>query len=215
MTFSGTSSNGLDYVQMTNVVTFPAGSNSIAMPVMPILNYSIKGDQTVVITLVTNPAYYIGNGQATVTVHDTPYGTWSIQHFTLEQLTHPEISGAGADFSGDGIANFAKYAFNLDPKAMNANPPYTWDFEVDTNDNLEHLTLTYSRILPPRVVQYAVEASTDLMVWSTNEVEEFLHTNNLDGLTETVKTRARMPFPGSTNLFMNIQVWLEQVPAQP
>jgi hypothetical protein len=195
-------------------VTFPAGSNSLAMPVLPILNYDIKGDQSVIVTIVTNGAYYIGDGQATVTIHDSPYGVWSIANFTLEELTEPQISGAGADFSQDGIANFAKYAFDLDPMAVNANPPYTWDFETDTNDNLSHLTLTYTRILPPRVVQYGVYVSTDLLTWNTgtNYVKDFYETNNPDGITETVKTRALLPFPSTTNLFMNIRVWLEQVP---
>ena len=34
-------------------------------------------------------------------------------------------------------------------------------------------------------------------------------------LTETVKARALMPFPSSTNLFMNIRIWLDQVPDGP
>jgi hypothetical protein len=216
-TVSGTSSNGVDYVSITNFATFPPQSNSIALPVTPILNYAIKGDESVIVTLLTNIAYSVLDGQstATVIVHDSPYGMWSIQNFTLEQLTHPELSGPGADFSHDGIVNFAEYAFDLDPKAVNANPPYTWDFETSTDDNLQHLTFTYTRRLPPRDVQYGVYVSTDLVNWytGTNYVEEFLATNNPDGITETVKARALMPFPGLTNLFMNIRVWLEQVPA--
>jgi len=79
---------------------------------------------------------------------------------------------------------------------------------------LRHLTLTYTRILPPRVVQYGVYVSTNLLTWNTgtNYVEDFYRTNNADGVTETVKTRALLPFPGTADLFMNIQVWLEQVP---
>jgi hypothetical protein len=216
-TISGTASNGVDYVTMTNVVTIPAGSNSISLPVLPILNYSIKGNQSVTVTIITNIAYFIGSGQAIVTIHDSPYGEWSIQNFTLEELTHPEVSGAGADFSDDGIVNFAEYAFNLNPRVKNSNPPYAWDFETDTNDNLPHLTLTYIRWLPPRVVQYGVYVSTDLLNWysDTNYVEEFFVTNNPDGVTETVKTRALQPFPSSTNLFMNLRVWLDQVPDGP
>jgi len=214
LAISGTASNAVDYITLTNAVTFPVGSNSLALPVLPILSYDIKGDQSVIATIVTNSAYYIGNGQATVTIHDSPYGVWSIANFTLEELTQPQISGAGADFSQDGIANFAKYAFNLDPRAVNANPPYTWNFEADTNDSQLHLTLTYTCVLPPRVVQYGVYVSTDLLTWNTgtNYVQDFYRTNNPDGITEIVKTRALMPFPSPTNLFMNIRVWLEQVP---
>jgi hypothetical protein len=211
---SGTASNGVDYVTLTNAVTFADGSNSIALPVAPFLDYGIEGDETVIVSIVTNIAYFIGTGQATVTIHDSPYGLWSIQNFTLEQLTHPEISGPSADFDHDSIRNFAEYAFNLDPTVSNTPPPYQWDFETDTNDNRLHLTLTYTRRLPPRDVEYGVYVSTNLLTWSTgiNFVEEFLHTNDLNNLTETVKARALMPFPNATNLFMNIRVWLQQVP---
>ena len=64
------------------------------------------------------------------------------------------------------------------------------------------------------MVQYGVYVSTDLVNWNTgtNYSEDFYRTNNADGLTETVKTRALTPFPSSTNLFMNMRVWLLQVP---
>jgi hypothetical protein len=215
LAITGTASNGVAYVSMTNLVTFAAGSDSAVLPVTPILTYAIKGDQAVIVTILTNIAYSIGSGQAAVTIHDSPYGMWSIAHFTLEQLTHPELTGPSADFDHDGIVNFVEYAFNLDPTVPNTPPPYLWGFETDTNDSLQHLTLTYSRWLPPRDVEYGVYVSTDLINWNTgsNYVEEFLNTNNPDGVTETVKTRALMPFPSSTNLFMNIRVWLQQVPA--
>ena len=164
---------------------------------------------------LTNLAYTVGNAQATVTIHDSPYGLWSIQNFTLEQLTFPKISGAAADFDHDDIQNFAEYAFNLDPTVSNTPPPYQWGFETDTNDNRLHLTLTFTRRLPPRDVEYGVFVSTNLLTWNTgtNFVEEFMNTNDPNGFTETVKTRALMPFPSATNLFMNIRVWLQQVPA--
>ena len=216
LAISGTASNGVDYVTLTNAVSFADGSNSVALPVTPFLDYEIEGDESVSVTILTNIAYSVGNGQATVTIHDSPYGLWSIQHFTLEQLTHPEVSGPGADFEHDGIQNFAEYAFNLDPTAPDTPPPYQWGFETSTNDNRLHLTLTYTRRLPPRDVEYGVYVSTNLLSWNTgtNFVEEFLHTNDLNGFTETVKTRALMPFPNPTNLFMNIRVWLQQVPAR-
>jgi len=214
LAISGSATNGEDYVTMTNVVTIPAGSNSVTLQVLPILSYGIKGSENVIVTIITNLAYSIGNGQATVTIHDSPYGMWSLSYFDVYDLTQPQLSAAGGDFSHDGIANFAKYAFNLNPLVANANPPYTWGFETDTNDHLRHLTLTYTRILPPRVVQYGVYVSTNLLTWNTgtNSVEDFYRTNNADGVTETVKTRALLPFPGTADLFMNIQVWLEQVP---
>jgi len=57
-----------------------------------------------------------------VTIHDsTLVALWSIQHFTLEELTFPNISGARADFDLDTVKNFAEYAFNRDPRVPDGN----------------------------------------------------------------------------------------------
>ena len=74
--------------------------------------------------------------------------------------------------------------------------------------------MTYTRRLPPRDVQYSVFVSTNLLTWNTgtNWVEEFFQSSDPNGITETVKTRALMPFPSKTNLFMTLRVWLQQVP---
>jgi hypothetical protein len=215
LAISGTASNRVDYVEFTNVVTFGAGSNSVTLPVLPILDDRIEGDEAVILTVQTNIAYSVSGGPASVTIHDSPYGLWSIQQFTLEELTFPNLSGAGADFEHDTVKNFAEYAFNRDPKSADSNPPYLWGFETSTNDNKPHLTLTYTRRLPPRDVEYGVYVSTDLLNWNTgtNYVQEFSQVNDPNGITETVKARALMPFPNSTNLFINIRVWLQQVPA--
>jgi len=196
------------------VVTFPAFSNTLTLSLVPILDDRVEGDEAAIATVLTNIAYEVSSGPATVNIHDSPYGLWSIQHFTLEELTFPNISGAKADFDHDTVKNFAEYAFNRDPRTADGNPPYIWDFEINTNDNQQHLTFTYSRRLPPRDVEYGTYVSTDLIHWNTgtNFAEEFLNTNNPDGITETVKVRALTPFPGPTNLFMNIRVWLQQVP---
>lgn len=215
LAITGTASNRLDYVELTNVLVFAEGSNTLTLPLMPLLDDRIEGDESVVVTVLTNIAYSVSGGPATLTIHDSPYGLWSIQNFTLEELTFPNISGAAADFDHDTVKNFAEYAFNRDPKSPDSNPPYGWGFETNVNDNLQHLTFTYTRRLPPRDVQYGVYVSNDLLNWSsdTNLVEEFLNTSDPNGITETVKVRAVVPFPSTTNLFMHIRVWLEQVPA--
>ena len=214
--FSGTASNGVDYAQLPTQITFPAGTDTLTLAVSPFLDYEIEGDESAILTLQTNVAYSIGSGQgeATVTVHDSPYGLWSITNFTLQELTHPEFSGPGADFNHDGVVNFAEYALNRDPKATNPPPEFGWAFETDTNSGLQHLTITYTRRLPPRDVQYGVFVSTDLKSWysDTNWVQEFYTSPDTNGITETVKSRALMPYPNRTNLFMNLRVWLDQVP---
>ena len=48
---------------------------------------------------------------------------------------------------------------------------------------MPHLTLTYTRWLPPRVVAYSVNVSTDLFNWysDTNHVEEFYNVPDTNG----------------------------------
>ena len=212
---SGTASNGVDCVVLTNVVIFATGSNSVTLPVVPILDDRIEGDENVTLTVLSNAAYFVSGGPAMVVIHDSPYGLWSIQQFTLEQLTFPNISGAAADFDHDGLVNFVEYAFNLDPKTPDVNPAFQYGFEVSTNDNKKHFTLTYTRRLPPTDVAYGVYVSTNLLAWNTgtNFIEEFFRSNNVNGITETVKARAVKPFPAATNLFMRINVQVQQVPA--
>ena len=212
---SGTASNGVDCVVLTNVVIFATGSNSVTLPVVPVLDDRIEGDENIMLTVLTNAAYFVGGGPAAVVIHDSPYGLWSIQQFTLEQLTFPNISGAAADFDHDGLVNFVEYAFNLDPKAIDVNPAFQYGLEISTNDNKQHLTLTFTRRLPPTDVAYGIYVSTNLLAWNTgtNFIEEFFRSNNVNGFTETVKARARAPFPATTNLFMKINVQVQQVPA--
>ncbi len=214
LAISGTASNGMDYAELPNTVTFAPGTDTMTIELLPFLDYEIEGDEPVTLTIVSNISYSIGNGQATVVIHDSPYGVWSIAHFSLEQLTHPEVSGARADFNHDGVPNFADYALNRDPTGVNPMPPFAWGFETNTSDGLEHLTMTYTRRLPPRDVQYGVFVSTNLLTWNTgtNWVEEFFQSSDPNGITETVKTRALMAFPSKTNLFMALRVWLQQVP---
>ena len=214
LAISGTASNGVDCVALTNAVTFPFGSNSLTLAVTPILDDRIEGDEAAVLTVQTNLAYSVSGGSASVTIHDSPYGLWSIQKFTLEELTFPNISGAAADFDHDTVKNFAEYAFNRDPKSVDSNPPYAWGFETSTNDNKAHLTFTYTRRLPPRDVEYGVFVSTNLIDWNTgtNFVQEFFRTNDANGITETVKARALVPFPNPSKYFMHLRVWLQQVP---
>ena len=64
-------------------------------------------------------------------------------------------------------------------------------------------------------MEYGVFVSSNLLTWNTgtNFVQEFFRTNDANGITETVKARALVPFPNPSKYFMNIRVWLQQVPA--
>ena len=163
-------------------------------------------------TIVTNLAYTVSSGEATVTIHDSPYGMWNIAHFTLEELTDPSLSAEGSDFDHDRLQNFAEYAINRDPKASETNAFVTTALELNPADGKNHITITYKRRLEPTDVAYQVRVSNDLRTWNsgTNHVEEISVTDDANGMTETVKARVVAPWPVAGNAqFISVRVWLK------
>jgi hypothetical protein len=210
LAFSGIASNGVDYAELTNVLTFSGGADTLTLLVTPFLDNRTEGDQDVNLIILTNSAYSVGNGQATVIIHDSPYGQWTIKHFTLEELTDPTLSGETADFDHDGFINLVEYASNLDPKLGDTNAPLVAVLELNPTDGQQHFTLTYHRRLAPTDVAYAASVSSDLVNWQsgTNYVEEVQVTDDGNGLTETVIARVIAPFSTTTNQFVTVRVWL-------
>ena len=99
------------------MVFVPASSNFVTLTITPFLDDRTEGDETVTLTVLPALAYTIGNTNATITIHDSPYGVWSVAHFTLEELTDPTLSSEAADFDDDASAFFcaedsARYSIN-------------------------------------------------------------------------------------------------------
>jgi hypothetical protein len=209
---SGTASNVSDFVQImqTNSITFPVGSNTVVIPVTPFLDHRTEGDETVIITLQSNLLYLITSGEATVTIHDSPYGQWTVANFTLEQLTDPTQSGETADFDADRYNNFVEYSANRNPKIGETNALLKTAIELDPNDSQNHITLTYTRRLPPTDTAYEVVVSSNLLTWQsgTNFVKELSATDDGNTLTETVKAQVVAPWPSASRQFVSVRVWL-------
>ncbi len=209
--FGGIATNGVDFVSLTNSITFPAGTNTLTMPVIPYLDHRTEGDQDLTVTIVSNRAYSIGNGQATVVIQDSPYGTWTIDHFTLEELTNPALSGETADFDSDALINFIEYAFDQDPKAPSTNSPVLVTIQPDPVTKKLHAVLAFHRRLPPTDAAYAPAFSEDMVTWysGTNYVEELQVADDGNSLTETVTARVLTPLSRQTNQFVTVRVWLQ------
>ena len=97
---------------------------------------------------------------------------------------------------------------------MNPNPAFQYAFETDTNTGLKYFGVTYTRRLPPTDVAYGVFISSDLLNWytGTNYINELSATPDANGFTETVHARTVAPYSATNNLFLQIEVWLQQVP---
>lgn len=59
LALAGTASNGVDYVAIPNSVTFPAGTNTLKMDVLPLADNEAEGTETVVLSLVPGTGYTI------------------------------------------------------------------------------------------------------------------------------------------------------------
>jgi subtilisin family serine protease len=97
-------------------------------------------------------------GEYLLTVNEpasvSPWEQWRAQKFTPAELLDPATSGAAADPEADGLNNLLEYALGCEPKT--ADTGWWWALEND------HLTLTYTRRVPPCDVSYAVEATDSL-----------------------------------------------------
>jgi hypothetical protein len=208
----GTASNGVDIVVLDppDSITLPAGEETVILRVTPFLDDRTEGDETMTVTLVTNAAYSIGSGEATVTIHDSPFGAWNVLHFTLEELTDPILSGLDADFDNDGRVNLAEYAADLDPKSVDSGRPLVTALESIPGSSSRRITFTYRRRLAPTDVQYTPYFSHDLATWRTGPglIEELSVTDDGNALTETVKARLAAPYSTSTNTFITVGVRL-------
>jgi len=68
---TGTAISGTDFVAMSNPVVIPAGQSSVTVPVTPIDDTDVEGDETVILTLSSTPTYNVGAASsATVTIAD-------------------------------------------------------------------------------------------------------------------------------------------------
>lgn len=103
---------------VTGSGNFPVGSlQSIsAQPTVgwAFLGWNDNGAQP--IRLIAIPS---GGITYTAFFDKTPFTKWQEAHFTIVQLSNPNISGPNADPDGDGITNAQEFANNLDPNAFN------------------------------------------------------------------------------------------------
>ena len=68
---SGTATQGSDYAAVSGSVIIPASTASATVTITPVDDVIIEGNETVILTLTADPAYFVGPpGNATVTIAD-------------------------------------------------------------------------------------------------------------------------------------------------
>ncbi|MFB2981937.1 Calx-beta domain-containing protein [Microseira sp. BLCC-F43] len=72
----GTATNGSDYSSLTGSVVIPVGATSVTLPINVIDDSLVEGNETAIVTLLTNAAYTIGSANgATVNIGDNDAAT--------------------------------------------------------------------------------------------------------------------------------------------
>lgn len=97
------------------------------------------------------------------------FTTWASQHFTVQQLSNPAISGPTATPENDGVTNLYKYLFDINPtQVMSATDRAALPaVGMTTNGGTNYLTLTYRENPTTTGLTISVQTSTDLQTWQT------------------------------------------------
>jgi hypothetical protein len=99
---------------------------SIDQGIGPVLQQTIDGIGWLPIHPSADTTYTLtlnGSQTATTTVRVFPDLTaWNATHFTVPELTEPDLSGPGADPDGDGFNNRQEFQFQTNPRSAASQP---------------------------------------------------------------------------------------------
>ena len=124
-TVGGTASKGDDYTTLSGAIAIPAGADSAALVVSPILDGFLEGTETVSVTIISG-AYPIGtSSNATLEIADSGMisRTWNGAGANNLASTPGNWVGGVAPVAGDGIV--------LD---ATTNKNMTWDLNIAVGD---------------------------------------------------------------------------------
>jgi hypothetical protein len=211
---SGSASNGVDYVALSNSVVIPPGATFVTLCIVPLLDTLAEGDETVTLTLSLTQGPVGGPGtntRATIVIRDRPWDDWRMTHFTMSELTNLTISGESGDVDQDGLFNLWEFSQNRLPRVADASSGFTASIEPWPATGQNHLVTSFKRRLPPSDLLYEVEVSTNLVHWAsgpavTAEILPVIQDGN--GLTETARVRVLAPVSLSSAQFVRLKVSL-------
>ena len=93
--FGGSASNGLDYAQILNTVTIPAGQTTVTLKITPIDDTAVESTEAVTLTLLADPTYLLGtsNTAATVNIADNDVNAGFSAHINFQPAASPTFAG--------------------------------------------------------------------------------------------------------------------------
>jgi hypothetical protein len=128
------------------------------------------------------------------------YALWLNANFTASELANPAISGDDADPDHDGLPNYLEYALGLNPKA--AEPSLAPPLQIETVAGQPAATFTYTLNPNATGAVVTVQASTNLINWTTASALLLSQTNN--GTHNTLKIQINPGQSLSDKLFLRL-----------
>ena len=209
LTFEATSTAGA--VATFTVTAIDAVSGTIAPTLSRASGSVFPLGTTTVTATATDAAGNTGSSTFNVTVVISlppTYALWKQASFTPAEQADPAISGANADPDGDGLSNLMEYAFGLDPKV--ADPAALPAVSMQNGA----LTLTYTRLHDAGDLTYAVEASDDLISWSSGTglapATQELSVTPLDLTRDSVVVCDNAPINSASRRFLRLKISLTE-----
>ncbi|WP_269537618.1 hypothetical protein [Cerasicoccus fimbriatus] len=190
-TVGGTATPDADYDALSNLATIPAQSTATQVVVTPLTDTLAEGDETIMVTLVEDPAYNLGApDSATLTLKDKPTDDWRYRMFGLN--AGQPGTGLGEDYELDGIKNLLEFALALDPAVNDAIDVPQIVSVPNPGDGKRYLTLTYTEASDATDLEFIVEVANDPNgPWSSNPGEVVEITANpvpTDGHGNAIRT---------------------------
>ncbi len=156
--------------------------------IVPLTGYSL-------VTRTSSPAWNTYDSPTTWALADTLGGTpgtalgdepfanvflgWRKNYFTKTEETLA-ISSPSIDADSDGRSNFEEFAFGGNPRAFESKPQATTSIVTDLGT--EYLAVTFERRHHALDTTYVVQASPDLIVWTTLTLPPVTVTNLGNGM---------------------------------
>ena len=188
LTLSATASSGL--APTFTLVSGPASLNGSTLTFSGLGTVTVQADQAGDATYAAAPSV-----TRSFTVSGN-YADWQYTHFTGPELAAGALIGPNDIVTVDGLTNLVKYALGLDPKTI-----ATTGLPV-ASSAAGNWTYTYTRPAGQTDITVTVEASANLVDWSTTNVTLTL----VSTANGTDTWQATTPQAGAPNLFFRLMV---------
>lgn len=184
-------------------IRLSANAVSLSTELSIYTNAWVPEARTVRLSLVHGTGYSAGTAselQFVLAARPVLFGQWQSYVFSPEEQENPDITRAAADPAGDGVPNFVKYAFGIDPWVPTSlqDLPYASLHEG-------HLRMVFSRNKWISDIEYIPEVASDMSSWSSSG-EHVEITIEPQGDYEVVTARDRQSITNASSRFMRLLI---------